>query len=396
MGEALVGEEALPLFIIILVLAMVLWALSYTRIAPGIRIVLDTKNGIHVPWVHVGWLSFAWAFLFVGFWPLIDVLLVEEWEFTDLLLMTLGGLLLFAASAAIAPDASYEGADGDSRYLEVAPVFFGFFAAYQVWLVVMDVIIFDGAGAARIALSSIAVVAALILAFVRSMSAQKLLSPVAWILAAVSIVLQTRGVLNGTLARTDDVAPLQGWIVALFIGAVALAVIMAIAGTMVQLLNRHSGFRPYAIHTAWALWFFFWMILVWWRTPLLVTDGWDYYELLYFTIGPLAVFLTWTFLAPQATNGDAAAARTQYFEKAPQAFGGLALVSAWAIGATIWFVDGAEAVTSSVGWAIGLVLFIGLARSKDWRLHAGVVAFAWLLLASEYAYAIEEGVPVLS
>ena len=393
MGSPLVGEAAFPIFIIIIVWSMILWAMSYTRLAPGFRTVLDTRNGIKVPWVQVGWLSFAWAFLFASFWPLIDILLVEEWVFADLLFVTIGGLLFFFAAATIAPDGTYEGADGDARYLEVAPVFFTLFAAYQVWLIVMDIVIFDGASAARIGISSTAIVASLVLAFARNMSVQKVLSPVAWILAAVAVVLQTNGVLDGTLVRTDDLAPFQGWIAALFIGCVAIGVLFGIAATMVQLINRHSGFRPYSTHTAWAAWFFFWMLLVWWRTPLLATDGWEYYHLLYFTIGPLLVFLTWTFLAPQATGGDSAAARAQYFDKAPQAFGGLALVSAWAIGATIWFVDGAEVATSSIGWAIALALFIALTRSSNPRLHAGVVAFAWVLLASEYAYAIERGVP---
>jgi len=174
---------------------------------------------------------------------------------------------------------------------------------------------------------------------------------------------------------------------------VALAVLFAIAVTMVQIVNRHSGFRPYATHIVWAVWFFFWMLLIWWRTPLLATDGWDYYHLLYFTIGPLVVFLTWTSLAPQATGGDAAAARAQYFDKAPQAFGGLALLSAWAIVATIWFVDGAEVATSGIGWAVALASFIALTRSSNPRLHAGVAAFAWMLLASEFAYEIERSVP---
>ena len=396
MGSPLTGEAAFPIFIIIIVLAMILWAMSFTRLAPGFRTVLDTRNGINVPWVQTGWLAFAWAFLFVSLWPVIDILLVEEWEFTDLLLVTVGGLLFFFAAATIAPDGTYDGADGDARYLEVAPVFFGLFAAYQVWLVVMDIVIFDGASAARIGISSTAIVASVILAFARNMSVQKILSPVAWIIAAVAVALQTNGVLDGTLARTDDLAPLQGWVAALFIGCVAIAVLFAIALTMVQLVNRHSGFRPYATHTAWSVWFFFWMLLVWWRTPLLATDGWEYYHLLYFTIGPLVVFLTWTFLAPQATGGDAAAARAQYFDKAPQAFGGLALVSAWAIVATIWFVDGAEVATSAIGWAVALALFIALTRSSNPRLHAGVVAFAWVLLASEFAYEIERGVPTIS
>jgi hypothetical protein len=393
MGSPLTGEAAFPIFIIIIVLAMILWAMSFVKLVPGFRTVLDTRNGIHVPWVQTGWLIFAWAFLFVSLWPVIDVLLVEEWEFTDVLLVTVGGLLFFLAAATIAPDATYDGADGDARYLEIAPVFFGLFAAYQVWLIVMDVIIFDGAGAARISISSTAIIASLVLAIARNINVQKILSPVAWILAIITISLQANGVLNGTLARDADVAPLQGWVVALFIGCVAIAVFFAIGMTMAQLINRHSGFRPYVTHTAWAFWYFFWMLIVWWRTPLLATDGWEYYHLLFFTIGPLVVFLTWTFLSPQATGGDAAAARAQYFDKAPQAFGGLALLAAWAVAVDIWFVDGAEVITSSIGWAVGFVLFIALARSDNARLHAGGAAFAWILLASEYAYAIERGVP---
>ena len=42
---------------------------------------------------------------------------------------------------------------------------------------------------------------------------------------------------------------------------------------MVQIINPHSGLRPYVTHTAWGIWVFLWMILIWWRVPLLVTDG---------------------------------------------------------------------------------------------------------------------------
>ena len=188
MGRALAGEAAFPIFIIILVLAMILWAMAFTRLVPGFRTILDSKNGISVSWVQTGWVAFAWAFLFVSIWPLVDVLLVEEWEFTDLLLMALGGSIFFFAAAAIAPDGTYAGADGDARYLEVAPIFFGLFAAYQAWLVVMDNVIFEGADAARIGISATAIVAALILAFARNMGVQKILSPVAWVLAAAAVL----------------------------------------------------------------------------------------------------------------------------------------------------------------------------------------------------------------
>jgi hypothetical protein len=272
-------------------------------------------------------------------------------------------------------------------------MFFGLFAAYQVWLVVMDNVVFGGADAARIGLSASAIVAALILAFARNMSLQKILSPVAWILAAGAVVLQANDVIGGTLSRPDDVAPIQGWIVALLIGALALSVLLMVAMTMVQLVNRHSGFRPYVTHTAWGIWFFFWMVVIWWRMPLLVTDGWEYYEFLFATIGPLLVFLTWTFLAPQGTDGSADKARIQYFDKAPQAFGMMALVAAWAVVFDAWLVGGTEGITGAIGWGVALVLFLALRFSSNAQLHGGVVIFAWLLLIGEFALELSRGVP---
>jgi hypothetical protein len=392
-GTELTGDLAFPLFIVLLVIAMILWAMAFTRLAPGFRIILDSRSGITVPWVQTGWVMFAWAFLFVSIWPLIDVLAVEAWDFTDLLLVVLGGLLFFLAAAAIAPNATYAGADGDSRYLEVAPLFFGLFAAYQVWLVVMDNAVFGGADAARIAMSTTAIVAALILAFARNMSLQKILSPIAWVLATAAVVLQANDVIGGSLSRPVDTAPIQGWIVALFIGGVALAVFMGVAVTMVQIINRHSGFRPYATHTAWAIWFFFWVLLIWWRMPLLVTDGWEYHEFLFATIGPLLVFLTWTFLAPQGTDGSTEKARVQYFDKAPQAFGLMVLVAAWVVAFDAWLVGGTEGITGAIGWAVAFVLFLALRNSNNPQLHGGVVTFAWLLLIGEFGLELSRGVP---
>jgi len=381
-----------PTLTLIIVLAMVLWALAFVRLSFGFRTLADAKNGIRVSRVQIGWVVFAWAFLFASFWPVIDVLQRETWVFSDLLLMVIGGLLLFLVAAAIAPDGTYKDADGDARYLEVAPIFFGLFAAYQVWLIVMDDVLFGGADAVRIGLSGGAVVVSLVLAFGKTMRIHKPVSVVAWILATVVVVLQSNEVIVGSLVRPDDLAPLQGGIVAMWVGCIALSVLMAVALTMVQIINRHSGFRPYATHTAWALWFFAWMILVWWRAPTLATEGWEYVHLLAVTIGPLLVFLAWTFIAPQGTEGSAAEARAQYFEKAPQAFRLMALVAVWAIAINFWLIGGTTALTASIGWVVGLVLFIALTRSSNPRLHASVVAYAWILQIGEYVLELWRGV----
>jgi hypothetical protein len=385
----------IPTNIIIIVLAMVLWALAFVRLVFGFRTIVDTKNGIKVPWIQIGWVVFAWAFLFVSYWPVIDVMLQEDWVFSDLLLMVIAGLLLFLISAAIAPDGTYKDADGESRYLEVAPLFFGLFAAYQAWLIVLDNALFGGADAVRIGLSIGTIILAIVLALSKNMTVQKVVSILAWVISMLVVILQANKVIVGTLVRPDELAPLQGWIVALWVGCIAVAVLMAVALTMVQIINRHSGFRPYATHTAWAAWFFFWMLLIWWRVPTLVTAGWEYIHLLVVTAGPLLLFLSWTFLAPQGTDGDAEAARAQYFEKAPQAFRLLALLAVWAIVLNIWLVGGTTALTAGIGWVVGLVLFIALSRSSNPRLHTGVVAFAWVLLIAEYIFEIMRGVPTL-
>ncbi len=385
----------IPTNIIILVLAMVLWALAFVRLAFGFRTIADTKSGIQIPWIQIGWVVFAWAFLFVSFWPVIDVLLQEDWIFSDLLLMVIAGLLLFLIAAAIAPDGTYKDADGETRYLEVAPLFFGLFAVYQVWLIVLDNAFFGGADALRIGLSVGAILLAIVLAFSKNMRVQKIFSIVAWTLSMLVVILQANKVILGTLVRPEDLALHQGWIVALWVGCIAIAVLMAVALTMVQIINRHSGFRPYATHTAWAAWFFFWMLLIWWRTPTLVTAGWEYIHLLVVTAGPLLLFLSWTFLAPHGTEGSAEAAQAQYFEKAPQAFRRMALLAVWAIVLNIWLVGGATAITAAIGWVVGLVLFIALTRSNNPRFHTGVVAFAWFLLIAEYIFEVARGVPTL-
>jgi hypothetical protein len=381
----------IPINIIILILAMILWALAFVRLAFGFRTIVDTKSGIRVPWVQIGWVVFAWAFLIAAFWPVIDTLLQEEWAFSDLLLVVFAGLLLFLASAAIAPDGTYKDADGEARYLEVAPLFFGLFAVYQVWLIVMDNVFFGGADAVRIGLS----VGAIVLAFAKNISVQKFVSVLAWILAGLVVILQANEVIVGALVRPDDLAVHQGWIVALWVGCLALAVLMAVALTMVQLINRHSGFQPYVTHTAWSLWYFFWMLLIWWRTPTLATAGWDYIHLLVVTAGPLILFLSWTFLAPQGTGGDQEAAKAQYFDKAPQGFLLMAVLAAWAIVINLWLVGGTTALTAGIGWAVMLVLFIVITRSSNSRLHGIVVAFAWVLLIAEFIFELMRGVPTL-
>lgn len=386
---------AIPSNIIIMVLAMLLWALAFVQLAFGFRTIADRKSGIQVPWLQIGWVVFAWAFLIASFWPVTDVLTKEDWTFVDLLLMVIAGLLYFLAAAAIAPNGTYQDADGEARYLEVARLFFSLFAVYQIWLIIMDGALFGGADPVRIGLSVGAVILSIVLAIVKNMTVQKFVSVIAWILAMGVVLLQANDVIVGTLVRPEDLAPHQGWIVALWVGSIALAVLMAVALTMVQVINRHSGFRPYSTHAAWAVWLFFWMLLIWWRTPMLATAGWEYIHLLAVTAGPLILFLAWTFLAPQGTDGDSDAAKIQYFEKAPQAFGLMALLSAWAVLINLWLIGGAAAMSTGIGWVVALVLFIMLSRSSNPRLHGWVVAFAWLLLVVEYGSEIMQSLPTL-
>jgi len=390
-----VQAATFPTNITILVVGMILWALATTRIIFGARALLDRSSGIQVSWVQIGWIFFTWAFLFASYWPFIDVLLQETWVVSDLLFVTIGGLVLFFAAAVIAPDGTYKEAGGEARYLEVAPLFFVLFAAYQVWLIISDNVYAGGADAVRIGLSIGAIIFSLILAFSKNMSVQKFVSIVAWILAGLIVILQANKVIVGTLVRPDDMAPLQGGIVALWLGCMLVSIVAMVLLTMAPIVNRHSGLRPYITHTAWSLWFFFWALFIWWRSPSLATPGWEYIHFVFITIGPLLAILSWTFLMPQGTDGDAEAAKAQYFEKAPQAFRLLALLAVWAIVFNLWLIGGTKALVATIGWVVGLLLFIALTRSSNPRLHGAVAAFAWVLLIAEYIFEIMRGMPTL-
>jgi hypothetical protein len=390
-----VQAATFPTNVTILVVGMILWGLATTRIIFGARALLDKNSGIQVSWVQIGWNIFAWAFLFASFWPIIDVLLQETWVISDLLFVVVGGLVLFFAAAVIAPDGTYKEAGGEARYLEVAPLFFVLFAAYQVWLVISDNVYAGGADAVRIGLSIGAIIFSLVLAFSKNMSVQKFVSIVAWILAGLIVILQANKVIVGTLVRPDDMAPLQGGIVALWLGCMLVSIVAMVLLTMAPIVNRHSGFRPYITHTAWSLWFFFWALFIWWQSPSLATPGWNYIHFLFITLGPLLTILAWTFLMPQGTDGDAEAAKAQYFEKVPQAFRLMALVAVWAIVLNLWLIGGTTALVATIGWVVGLLLFIALTRSSNPRLHGAVTAFAWLLLIAEYILEIMRGMPTL-
>ena len=58
---------AIPTNIIIIILAMILWALAFVRLAFGFRTIVNSKNGINVPWLQVGWVVFTWLFLLPRF-----------------------------------------------------------------------------------------------------------------------------------------------------------------------------------------------------------------------------------------------------------------------------------------------------------------------------------------
>jgi hypothetical protein len=390
-----VQAATFPTNITILVVGMILWGLATTRIIFGVRALVDKNSGIQVPWVQIGWNAFAWAFLFASFWPIIDVLLQETWVLSDLVFVTVGGLLLFFAAAAIAPDGTYKEAGGEARYLEVAPIFFGLFAAYQVWLVISDNIYAGGADSVRIGLSIGAIIFSLVLVFTKNMTVQKIVSVLAWILAGLIVILQANEVIVGALVRPEELAPLQGGIAAIWLGCMLISIVAMVLLTMAPIVNRYSGFRPYSTHTAWALWFFFWALLIWWRSPTLATPGWQYIHFLFITIGPVITILAWMFLMPQGTDGDAEAAKAQYFEKAPQGFRLMALLAVWAIVFNLWLIGGTTAIVASIGWGVGLAIFIALTRSSNPRLHGGAVAFAWILLVTEYVFELARGVPAL-
>jgi hypothetical protein len=389
----MLAEAVWPTWILVLVASAAIYAQAFVRMIFGFRTIIDKSAGVKVWWVQLGWLTFLWLFVFASYWPVVDILAQPDWTFGEFLYMVLGALLMFLTAYVISPDGTYVGADGPNRYLEVAPLFFGLFAGAQIWLSVYDLVFRDGSGAVG-ALGGVLVLMAIALAITKNKTFHKVGSIVLWVGALGLAMGQVANVIDGSL-RQGETAPIQGGVMAIWLASVVISVALLIMITMAQLLNRHSGFRPYPIHTAWCLWLFGWLILIWWRSPLLVTEGWDYHHFIFFSVPPLLVSLAWLFFLPAPTGGNAEAARVQYFDRSHQAFPLLALVAVWAIVMNAWLIDGTSATVALIVWAVVLVLFVAMSRYDDRRLHIAAVVIAWAMLISEFALDLDRGVPAL-
>jgi hypothetical protein len=382
-----------PTFIIVLVATAAIWAQAFVRLIFGARVVVDKKSGITVSWLQVGWMAFFWVFMFAGFWPLVDILAEPDWSFGEFLYMTLGALLLFATAYVLAPDGTYAEADGESRFQEIAPLFFGLLAVDLIWLVVYSRVIRDG----PVALDGIgiaAIVLTVALALIKNLSFQKIGAIFVWAAAAATVIGHAVDIIDETLVD-PEFAPIQGGIITIWLASAVLSVLLLVMITMAQVLNRHSGFRPYGVHAAWSVWLFGWTLLIWWRSPLLVTEGWEFHHFLFFSLAPLLLSLFWIFIMPTATGGSAEAARTQYYEKAPQAFSLLALLAVWAIVMNAWLLDDSTATAGIALWAAALVLFLVISRTKLAYLHIIAAVFAWGVLITEFAFDLDRGLPAL-
>jgi hypothetical protein len=382
-----------PTFIIVLVASAAIYAQAFVRLVFGFFFVVDRKNGITISWLQLGWMIFLWAFLFASYWPVVAILVEPDWTFGEFLYTTAGAILIFLAAYAISPDATYLKSDGEQRYRGAAPLFFGFFAAVQIWLVYYANVISDAPMALGV-LGVVSIAFTIALAVVKNQKFQQVVSIVIWIGATVLVVLQAADVIDGAL-RTGETAPIQGGVITIWLASFVISIMLLVMITLGQYVNRESGFRPYFIHAAWVVWLFVSLLLVWWRSPILVTEGWDYHHFLFFSLAPLAVAIAWLFFMPTPTEGSTDDARTQYYDKAPQAFGAMAFVAAWAIVMNLWLINGDTATTAMIGWTILLVLFIAMTRSRNPWLHGSAATFAWIVLLSELAFELDRGVPAL-
>ncbi|MGI9579458.1 MAG: hypothetical protein ACR2OH_14765 [Microthrixaceae bacterium] len=382
-----------PTWILVLVASAAIYAQAFVRLIFGFRMIIDRASGARVWWVQIGWVVFMWLFCFAAYWPVIDVLAQPDWTFGEFLYMVLGAILMFLTAYVISPDPSYVESGGTARYLQASPWFFGLLAGSLAWLAYYDLAIKEGSGALGV-LGGIVAVAAVALAIIRNSSVHIFGSIVVWGSALVIAAGQAAEVIDGNL-RQGETAPIQGGVIAIWLASLVISVALLIMITMAQLLNPHSGFRPYWMHTSWCIWLFASLLLVWWRSPLLVTEGWDYHHFIFVSIAPLLVSLAWLFFLPTPTGGDAVAARVQYFDKSHQAFPLLAAIAIWAIVMNAWLIDGSSATAAVIGWAVLLALFVAGSRTDDQRAHIGAAVAAWAMLISEFALDLDRGVPAL-
>ena len=79
------------------------------------------------------------------FWHTIDLLNVEEWQFTGFLYVIVGPILLFFASSVLLPGAEVPASvSARDHYLSVSRRFFGLLALLQLWVIGIDQLLGSG------------------------------------------------------------------------------------------------------------------------------------------------------------------------------------------------------------------------------------------------------------
>lgn len=96
--------------------------------------------------LHISWIALLLLIHLNLFWQSVHIVAREDWKFDGFLFIITGPILLFLATHIMLTKGSPDdGADRPSRYLNISKRFFSLFALLQIWSILVEIYLEDGA-----------------------------------------------------------------------------------------------------------------------------------------------------------------------------------------------------------------------------------------------------------
>jgi hypothetical protein len=180
--------------LLVAIMFVVLLSMGIGNALTAIVTVVDRRTPLRIDWFHASWMVLLLLVALSLFWHTLNLLDIEDWQFSAFLYVITGPILLFFGSGLLLPsDAETE--ELRTHYFAVRPQFFGALALLQLWVIGVDVLLGSGFTAAS-TFNAVALGIVLVLAVFERAGVHAVGTALAWALFLTAVTLRGLNVID--------------------------------------------------------------------------------------------------------------------------------------------------------------------------------------------------------
>ena len=170
-------------------------SIGIAHVLAGLAALVDVRSPMSIERLHTSWMVLLLLVQFNLFWHTTALLAVEDWAFTEFVLIMIGPILAYFASHILVPTPGDTDTGLRSRYLRMSGRFFVVLAALQLWTILADLQLGSGFTAASALNLGLAVLCAA-LAVSKSVSFHTVVTMATLLVFVAGGVFRARGIID--------------------------------------------------------------------------------------------------------------------------------------------------------------------------------------------------------